>query len=100
VSPAERRQLRRWLRGQESSAPQWHFILEAAGFDPLRAMEIEGRVSQEWWERWFVDREERLRAAPRRGTRPRERHSAREGGDLSRSRYALTADGRLVSSSE
>lgn len=32
--------------------PQWAVILEAANHDPLRAMEIEAKVSQTWWSRY------------------------------------------------
>jgi hypothetical protein len=35
-------------------------ILEAAGYDPLRAQEIEESVTQEWWERFRYEREQRL----------------------------------------
>jgi len=37
-------------------------VLEMAGYDPLRAQEIEAGLTQEWWERWLVDREERIKA--------------------------------------
>jgi hypothetical protein len=75
----------------------WHFILEAGGYDPLRAQEIEAQVSQEWWERWWVDREERIRAAPRRdsaGAQARPR--SQEPPGLTRQRYQLTPDGQLA----
>jgi len=36
-------------------------ILEAAGYDPLRAQEIEERLTQEWWDRWIVDRDVRVK---------------------------------------
>jgi len=42
--------------------PEWALILEAAGYDPLRAMEIEERIDQEWWQRWLVDRDARVSA--------------------------------------
>lgn len=35
-------------------APLWASILLAANGDPLRAQEIEERVTEEWWERWKV----------------------------------------------
>ena len=37
-------------------------LLEAADYDPLRAQQIENELTQEWWERWLVDREERVKA--------------------------------------
>jgi hypothetical protein len=37
-------------------------ILEAAGYDPLRAQEMEEKLSREWWERWLADRNERVNA--------------------------------------
>jgi hypothetical protein len=40
----------------------WVLILEAAGYDPLRAQEIVEGVNQVWWERWMVDRRHRLEA--------------------------------------
>ena len=39
----------------------WGLLLEAAGYDPLRAMEIEENITQEWWERWLYDREQRIK---------------------------------------
>jgi len=36
-------------------------LLEAANYDPLRAMEIEEGISEEWWTRWFYDREMRIK---------------------------------------
>jgi len=41
-------------------------ILEAAGYDPLRAQEMETQLSEEWWERWLADRNERVNAANQR----------------------------------
>jgi len=41
-------------------------ILEAAGYDPLRAQELEASVTEEWWERWLMDRNERVNAANQR----------------------------------
>jgi len=35
-------------------------ILEAAGHDPLRAMEIEEQCTEEWWARYLVDRDARV----------------------------------------
>ena len=43
--------------------PTWILLLEAAGYDPLRAMEIEDKISQEWWERWMLDRDMRVKKA-------------------------------------
>jgi len=37
-------------------------ILEAAKQDPLRAQEIEEKVSRTWWVRWTVNRRARLAA--------------------------------------
>lgn len=45
--------------------PLWLMTLEAAGYDPLRAMEIEERVSQEWWDRYLLDRDQRIKRANR-----------------------------------
>jgi len=41
-------------------------ILEAAGYDPLRAQEMEAQLSEEWWMRWLEDRNERVKAANQR----------------------------------
>jgi hypothetical protein len=40
-----------FFKGHKMEVPLWVIILNAAGGDPLRAMEIEERISQEWWER-------------------------------------------------
>jgi len=42
--------------------PLWVLCLEAAGGDPLRAQEIEERVSERWWARLMVYRREMARA--------------------------------------
>lgn len=39
--------------------PQWFIVLEAAGWDPLRAQDMEERLTQAWWERYRVFRKER-----------------------------------------
>jgi hypothetical protein len=36
--------------------PPWVALLD--GNDALRAQEIEERLSQEWWERWLIYREQ------------------------------------------
>jgi len=41
-------------------------ILEAAGYDPLRAQEMEAQLSEVWWERWMADRNERVYASNNR----------------------------------
>jgi len=41
-------------------------LLEMANYDALRAQEIEGKLTQEWWERWLLDRKERINAANHR----------------------------------
>lgn len=43
-----------YLKGVPMRVPMWVAVLEAAGGDPLRAMEIEERISEEWWERWVA----------------------------------------------
>ena len=48
------------LRIAETNVPDWVLVLEAAGHDPLRAMEIEEKLSREWWDRWLWDREQRI----------------------------------------
>ena len=40
--------------GVSIAVPSWVAILEAAEGDPLRAMEIEEEISQEWWERYAL----------------------------------------------
>jgi hypothetical protein len=35
-------------------------VLEAAGYDPLRAREIYEQVDQVWWERFLYDRAHRI----------------------------------------
>jgi len=35
-------------------------VLEAAGYDPLRAQEMEEKLTEVWWERWLIDRNERV----------------------------------------
>lgn len=66
----DQRQIRRWLRGETREAPLWFFVLEAAGNDPIRALEIEQQCldpdtaterGAAWWARWWVVREERSR---------------------------------------
>lgn len=42
--------------------PLWVLILEAAGGDPLRAAELEDSVSQTWWERYMLYRQEKAKA--------------------------------------
>jgi hypothetical protein len=37
-------------------------LLEAAGYDPLRAQEIDENITELWWERWLYDREQRIKA--------------------------------------
>lgn len=41
--------------------PLWVLTLEAAGGDPLRAMEIEEQVNEVWWTRLMVYRRELAR---------------------------------------
>jgi len=43
------------------SPPVWVLILEAAGYDPLRAQEIEDNLTETWWNRWMYDREQRIK---------------------------------------
>jgi hypothetical protein len=33
-------------------------VLEAAGFDPLRAQEMEEILTEEWWRRYYIYRVE------------------------------------------
>jgi hypothetical protein len=46
--------------GSAEPPPTWALILEAAGWDPLRAQEIEKHLSQTWWARWLIEREQRI----------------------------------------
>lgn len=45
--------------------PLWVMVLEAAGGDPLRAQEMEERLSQLWWDRWMTNRKYRVQAEER-----------------------------------
>lgn len=44
--------------GYSGSPPYWVVLLEAAGWDPLRAMEIENACSATWWHRYKCYKEE------------------------------------------
>lgn len=68
MSSGEERELAWALRGIVGArAPLWASILSAANGDPLRAMEIEERVSEEWWARWQAY--SRAQAAAAKGER-------------------------------
>jgi hypothetical protein len=43
--------------------------MTAAEGDPLRAQELENEVSQYWWERWLVYREEQAKAQKKKAER-------------------------------
>lgn len=71
-------------------------MLEAAGFDPLRAQEIEAGVSAYWWERYLVDRNERMKAA--RVARSASGGASRQYLPIpeQRARYLIGPDGQLT----
>ncbi|MFA5457715.1 MAG: hypothetical protein WC261_08815, partial [Synergistaceae bacterium] len=58
--PIERGELRNYYTIGVGSPPYWAVVLEAAGYDPLRAQEMEEKLTEIWWERWLVDRNERV----------------------------------------
>jgi hypothetical protein len=51
------------LKGLPTEAPLWLMILEAAGWDPLRAQEMEANLSERWWMNYLAYREGASRAA-------------------------------------
>lgn len=57
--------IHRWYFAGAGEIPLWVMVLEAAGDDPLRAQEMEGQLSQLWWDRWMVNRRFRAEAQER-----------------------------------
>lgn len=55
------------FKGHAMELPLWVVILDAAEGDPLRAQEMEERLSREWWERWMIYTREKARAAESHG---------------------------------
>jgi hypothetical protein len=47
----------------EAGLPVEVLLLEMAGYDPLRAMEIEAGLSRRWWRWWVADRQARVEAS-------------------------------------
>lgn len=54
-------QLDEWRGGLGTEPPWMEVILEAANRDPLRAQDIEERLSERWWKYWLES--ERIRIA-------------------------------------
>lgn len=82
--------------GRSNRAPLWHFVLEAAHHDPLRAQEIEAGVSQYWWECYLADRDARITAA--RAARSATGQQSRQYLPIpeERARYIIGPDGQLT----
>lgn len=54
--------MRLYFKGVPAKLPMWAQAMAAAKGDPLRAMEIEERLSEEWFWRWRAWDEEQARA--------------------------------------
>ena len=60
----EQAQVAHFLKGHAvNNPPLWLVLMDAAGGDPLKAMHMEAELSQEWFERYLVYRQELGRAA-------------------------------------
>jgi hypothetical protein len=46
------------LRGSSKFPPQWALIFEFAKEFNISPMEVEEKVTQEWWLKWLIYREE------------------------------------------
>lgn len=49
----------------------WVLVLEAAGGNPLIAQQMENELTEEWWDRWIIDRDTRMKQAERDAKRRR-----------------------------
>jgi len=61
VTRKERGEIRTFFKGHPAYVPQWVLILQAADFDPLRAQEIEERLTGRWWNYYQVATRERTK---------------------------------------
>jgi len=55
--PTEYRVIQRVKRGHAQKEAVWLVLLEMANGDPLRAMEIEEKITERWWLYWEAWRE-------------------------------------------
>lgn len=50
----------------EAGLPLEVLLLEMAGYDPLRAQEIEAGLNRRWLQWWVIDRKARAKAGTRK----------------------------------
>jgi len=62
VSAKERGEIRSFFKGHPAYVPFWFQILDAAGFDPLRAQVMEQELTGRWWHYHEIAQSERAKA--------------------------------------